>query len=419
MERVANWLLEHAGPQRRFRLPGHGSATPTKLVAQMEVKHSMTAAGLGSLYVCDHLLKLTDEACESRRIEDDTPPGLKEVKPEQEPQKPKPRFDPQLVQAAEDRGNGWFDANFKVEVGQYNYYYLYAYERYRSFREEVEQRDRKEPAMVQRRCRVHPLEAERGRVLGARRRCTMRPSARHGVCRPVPAAQHPQTHRPGKSSHRRQDGDRPGIPEGHRRTWIIDPNGRLVTKPREDPAEALLKALEDKENKDPDKTAELLAQLPDEKLEALSTKDAAAIRKLVSNKLASTRMVAVRALCKTPRDLDNVPVLIYALSDPDLDIAREANDGLRRIARSPSDPNSEPARARRTSGCLPAPATRSGARRLKIGRLGIGRSGQARKWTCRLSVVSCQLLFQLSMISDYWFAVSCQRLVMRSLATDH
>ena len=34
----------------------------------------------------------------------------------------------------------------------------------------------------------------------------------------------------------------------------------------------------------------------------------------MSNKLASTRMVAVRALCRTPRDLDNVPVLIYALS---------------------------------------------------------------------------------------------------------
>jgi hypothetical protein len=119
----------------------------------------------------------------------------------------------------------------------------------------------------------------------------------------------------------------------------LDPNGHLVAKPREDPAEALIKALEDKDNKDPDKTVELLAQLPEEKLESLSLKDAAAIRKLVSNKLASTRMVAVRALCKTPRDLDNVPVLIYALSDPDADIAREANEGLRRIARSPWDLN--------------------------------------------------------------------------------
>ena len=28
------------------------------------------------------------------------------------------------MQDAEDRGNGWFDANFKVEVPAYNYYYL-------------------------------------------------------------------------------------------------------------------------------------------------------------------------------------------------------------------------------------------------------------------------------------------------------
>ena len=44
------------------------------------------------------------------------------------------------------------------------------------------------------------------------------------------------------------------------------------------------------------------------------------------------RMAAVQALCRMPRDLDNVPVLIYALSDPDPDIVYEANDGLRRIA---------------------------------------------------------------------------------------
>ena len=124
----------------------------------------------------------------------------------------------------------------------------------------------------------------------------------------------------------------------------------------EDPAEALLKALEDKENKDPDQDWPICwHRCPTTSSSALSTKQAAAIRKLVSNKRASIRMAAVQALCRMPRDLDNVPVLIYALSDPDPDIAYEANDGLRRIAQ-PVGAESAAARARRTSGCLPAPS---------------------------------------------------------------
>jgi hypothetical protein len=42
--------------------------------------------------------------------------------------------------------------------------------------------------------------------------------------------------------------------------------------------------------------------------------------------------VAVKTLSKV-RDFDNVPVLLYALTDPDLRIVREADKGLRFISR--------------------------------------------------------------------------------------
>jgi hypothetical protein len=336
MERVANWLLSTQDPSGGFGYQGT-VGDPTKLVAQTEVKHSMTAAGLGSLYVCDNLLKLTDEL-RKPPDEDDTPPGLKEIKPDQGPQKPAPRFDPRMVQEAEERGNGWFDANFKAEVGQYNYYYLYAYERYRSFREEVEHAIEENPQWYSEVAEfiLSKQNADGSWGAEAMYECGRVPDTAFAVLFLLRSTRRHLDRVKTLNGGRMVTGK--GIPKDTAH-MDIDPNGHLVTKPREDPAEALLKALEDKENKDPDKTAELLAQLPDEKLEALSTKDAAAIRKLVSNKLASTRMVAVRALCRTPRDLDNVPVLIYALSDPDPDIAREANDGLRRIARSPWDSN--------------------------------------------------------------------------------
>ena len=36
------------------------------------------------------------------------------------------------------------------------------------------------------------------------------------------------------------------------------------------------------------------------------------------------------------RDLDNVPVFIFALSDPDAQVVRAARDALRRVTRKPS-----------------------------------------------------------------------------------
>ena len=40
----------------------------------------------------------------------------------------------------------------------------------------------------------------------------------------------------------------------------------------------------------------------------------------------------MRALAQA-RDLENVPILIYALGDPDWRVAKEAQDGLRRVSR--------------------------------------------------------------------------------------
>jgi HEAT repeat protein len=42
--------------------------------------------------------------------------------------------------------------------------------------------------------------------------------------------------------------------------------------------------------------------------------------------------VAVKTLAKI-RNLDNIPTLVYALSDPDLRVMVEARDGLRFISR--------------------------------------------------------------------------------------
>ncbi|HTN75132.1 MAG TPA: HEAT repeat domain-containing protein, partial [Pirellulaceae bacterium] len=56
------------------------------------------------------------------------------------------------------------------------------------------------------------------------------------------------------------------------------------------------------------------------------------LRRLVTASTFETRLVAVRGLSRA-RDFESVPSLIFALSDPDPRVVREAESGLRFIAR--------------------------------------------------------------------------------------
>lgn len=56
------------------------------------------------------------------------------------------------------------------------------------------------------------------------------------------------------------------------------------------------------------------------------------LRAMVSHEDNLRRLVAVKVLAGQ-QDLDNVPALLFALTDPDLEICREAHDGLRLVSR--------------------------------------------------------------------------------------
>jgi hypothetical protein len=56
------------------------------------------------------------------------------------------------------------------------------------------------------------------------------------------------------------------------------------------------------------------------------------LRGMVSHEENMRRLVAVKVLAGM-QDLDNVPALLFALTDPDLEVCREAHNGLRLISR--------------------------------------------------------------------------------------
>ena len=106
--------------------------------------------------------------------------------------------------------------------------------------------------------------------------------------------------------------------------------GELVVKETEAAVGDLLNLLDD----DTAGKLDALADNPDSLLVTGDIDEAAAqrLRQLVRSGSPSARLIATRTLARTG-DLDNVPTLIYALTDPDRRVTLQARDGLRFLSR--------------------------------------------------------------------------------------
>jgi len=108
--------------------------------------------------------------------------------------------------------------------------------------------------------------------------------------------------------------------------------GNLMSKPELGSLDKMLAALDDASSPDATDALEALGVLPSDEAADLASKHAKKLRELAGAASADARLAAVRALGKR-RDLDNVPALFYALTDPVPAVVREARDSLRRISR--------------------------------------------------------------------------------------
>jgi hypothetical protein len=323
IERVMIWLLKTQDPSGQYGYQGHVSDS-FKPVAQKDMRPSMTAAGMGSLYICADLLGLLERV---ERRNDGLPPALTEVKPEeQKGQKAKTRIDPALVQAAMSRGDHWLGAHPTVNPPQWTFYYLYALERYQSFHEETEGKIQKEPKwyndgvryLIKSQNENGSWKSNSGEV----------PSTCFGALFLLRSMK--------KSIERARNygagtlvGGR-GLPKETSRVEVR--NGKVVPKLLLGSAEKLLAALDDPDDPQYAKAVNALSALAPKQAETLAAKHRQKLQELAGNRSPEARIAAVRALAASG-DLDNVPTLIYALGDPEPAVMLQARDGLRRISR--------------------------------------------------------------------------------------
>lgn len=323
-ERVANWLVRTQDPSGAYGYQGNDPGNYT-LVQQTEVRHSLAAAGLGSLYICSERLRLFGSL--EPEGDSDLPPALKRRK-KQTSVRGSGVVDPKRVREALDRGNAWQRSHYRIDPPEWCYYYLYAYERYQSFRELSPGEAKANVnwyddgfrflAKTQRSdgswdsppghntvadtafgvlflLRSTKKVIERAKVLGA------------GMLvggRGLPANMNEAELRLG----------------GVRAKRITGPAKQLLSylsNPNDPKFEQAVAAIEENGIEPGDETLSEVAKR---------------LRKLAAGKSPQSRAAALRALAKT-RNLDEVPLLIEALKDPNPLVFSAANEGLRFMSR--------------------------------------------------------------------------------------
>jgi hypothetical protein len=345
-ERALSWFLRTQAASGGFTYqaedPGSGQR-----IAQAQVSLGLSAAGTASLYVGADMCGL-GRGDKQRGKEEDIPAALRLVKdlkedPDAGAKKVSTNINREALKRGQADGNRFFDANYRIEPGQWQFYYLYTLERYMSFRESIEGGP-EEPKWYN--DGVEYLKATQkpdgtwnnpgsGAGRGGDTAFAIMFLTRSTKKKIAKAVAGDGALAGGKGL----NGD---MTKAKQRA-----DGKIVAVPKSNAVDDLLNALEDPKNSDVEGIADLGEAL---KLDFKDPKRFKAqvdrVRALVSAEKFEVRLVAVRTLGKTD-DFDNIPYLIYAVTDPDIRVARVADAGLRHITRKldgvgmPTDPTDQ------------------------------------------------------------------------------
>ncbi|MBC8873994.1 MAG: hypothetical protein H8E44_31520 [Planctomycetes bacterium] len=286
---------------------------------------SCTTAGGGSLYMAAYLLGFKAKA---EKKDDGLPPALElvETTAESETRLQTQGIDATAIQRACVAGDGWVSRHFgpQNQNAMWTYYYLYGLERHMSFRDLVQgKKPEAEPAwyntgvtylMNQQKKDGSWAGPNGGEIDTSFAILFLVRSTQKSIGTAI-----------------LNEGvlvGGQGLPKNITNATMQD--GKVVTPKAQRDVDDLLKIVESADNKEFDPDAFEGMSLHDD-IEK-RTNQLVRLREMVSNEDYNARRVAVRTLAEA-RELDNVPALIYALTDEDGSVVMSARDGLRFISR--------------------------------------------------------------------------------------
>lgn len=302
---------------------------------QGQSTHSMAAAGLSSVYICAHLLGFGADArrAPAKVEKSGLPPALQKVETEEQKKKRQLYLQPtntngQQLFGSAAGGNAWFAKNLTYDTKHWTHYYMYAVERYKSFQELVEGKVVPDPDWY------NAGVAHLQKTQAADGFWASEDAPGSGPITDTAFAVLFLT-RSSQKSIKKATLDEGiliggmGLPKDLTNARMQD--GKVVTPQMVRDVDDLLQLLGSAEDKDFDATA-LPGGLSLDADLTKRTSQLERLRALVTNENFEARLAAVKTLAKS-RDLDNVPALIFALTDPNPMIVQEAESGLRFISR--------------------------------------------------------------------------------------
>lgn len=323
LEKVYGWLLRTQDPTGAW---GYQGVDPGNFqrVSQSEIKPALAAAGLGSVYICADLLGSSEAKPQPENPA--LPAALRPVE-EVKPKRRSTALDPKVVRRAMDEGNQWFVKNYTTDSPGYPHYYLYGLERYHSYRELFERKADPNPrwyndvfALLQK------TQKPEGSWEGTD---TPAIGTAFSVLTLVRSSKKTITKLVGELGGGVLQGGM-GLPPNT--ADLQERDGKLLDKPLAGTLDELLRMLEKADQSELVQLAESSATVPLSDDVTKRSGQIAKLREIVSAGGFEQRLVAVKNLGRA-RNFDSVPLLIYALTDPDPQIVRAADRGLRFISR--------------------------------------------------------------------------------------
>jgi hypothetical protein len=232
--------------------------------------------------------------------------------------------------STQQRGLGWWGGgNFKIDVPNFPFYYLYALERFRSFHELATGQHPREPGWYN--DGFHYLKKKQTENGSWEKGGGPGPDTAFGILFLLRSTKKSIEKTTGYEAGSLAGGQ--GLPRKLSDARVRE--GRIVSKPVTGSLPALLDILAHPDNPDfaelADDPQNIVVQLAEEqgppRDEHLSV-----VRQLAIHGPAESRRGAVRVLTKL-RDIGNAPTLIAALSDSDWKVVFMADQGLRFISR--------------------------------------------------------------------------------------
>jgi hypothetical protein len=320
--RLADWLLKTQSPEGAWGYQGIvGESDRSK--PQTRVSPCMAAAGLGSVLICADLLgTMPAYGAEASAALTELPDALKRGEDEAVTTKlAVVDFDYGRLAPAIEAGNNWFEREFAIRAQTYQNYYLYALERYKSFQELYDGLSPNAPEWYQlayKDLKDHQIEGG-----GWESGCGRAVDCAFSVLCLYRSTQKIIRASLGEGTLTAGRGLPANIANAEMR------QGQIVVQKVTTELDDMLALVDDERGEVLDQLASSSAIVSFQELDA---KNARRLQQLVRSRDPSTRLLAVRTLGRSG-NLDFVPTLIYALSDPDRRVVLEARDGLRFVSR--------------------------------------------------------------------------------------